>query len=107
MENINDFQHTSFEVRSKGLKGFQSRYTILLSKKFSIITMGSKMSWNFISTIFKFYMSEKNIEFIQDPQKSIHYIGHEIVIYFFSNKLQITMAGAKKIVKSSGTKRVG
>ena len=58
--------------------------------------MGSKMSWNFISTIFKFYMSEKNIEFIQDPQKSIHYIGHEIVIYFFSNKLQITMAGAKK-----------
>ena len=52
-------------------------------------------------------MSEKNIEFIQDPQKSIHYIGHEIVIYFFSNKLQITMAGAKKIVKSSGTKRVG
>ena len=74
MENINDFQHTSFEVRSKGLKGFQSRYTILLSKKFSIITMGSKMPWNFISTIFKFYMSEKNIEFIQDPQKSIHYI---------------------------------
>ena len=69
--------------------------------------MGSKMSWNFISTIFKFYMSEKNIEFIQDPQKSIHYIGHEIEIYFFSNKLQITMAGAKKIVKSSGTKRVG
>ena len=51
MENINDFQHTSFEVRSKGLKGFQS----------------------------------------------IHYIGHEIEIYFFSNKLQITMAGAKKL----------
>ena len=44
-------------------------------------------------------MSEKNIEFIQDPQKSIHYIGHEIVLgyIYFLNKLQVTMAGAKKL----------
>ena len=107
MENINDFQHTSFKVRSKGLKGFQSRYTTTLSKKNFNCHNRVKNFRNSIC-IFK---KNKKIRILNSPKtfkKSIHVLIMILQkVWIYQTSYRLLQQVQKKFVKSSGTKRVG